>query len=306
MTRKHVLLTGVTGYIGSHLLPLLEKDYFVRCFVRDPSHLPSSLDSQTQSVKGDLIDKESILQAMQGIDVAFYLVHSMQSLKNFTEQDKLAAIHFAEAASDCKVKRIIYLGGLGDGYQNLSSHLKSRQEVGLCLRKYAVGVQVIEFRASIIIGAGSLSFELIRSLCERLPIMITPKWIWNLAQPIAISDVLAYLCKAIEANIGGNPIFEIGGKDQMSYGDIMQEYCRQRHLKRWLISVPVLTPWLSSLWLGLVTPLYARVGRKLIESIRVPTVVQNTSAEEIFQIHPMGVKEAIELALGSVPKRIAP
>jgi uncharacterized protein YbjT (DUF2867 family) len=298
MTQKNILLTGATGYIGSHLLPILEKGcYNVRCFVRDPSHCPISINSQTQIVKGDLLDKESIRHAMQGIDVAFYLVHSMQFLDNFTEQERRAAIHFAEAASACRVKRIIYLGGLGNSQQHLSSHLKSRQEVGLYLRKYAIGVQVIEFRASIIIGAGSLSFELIRSLCERLPVMITPKWIWNLAQPIAISDVLAYLYKAIEADVGGNPIFEIGGKDQMSYGDIMHEYCRQRDLKRWFISVPVLTPWLSSLWLSLVTPIYARVGRKLIESIRVPTVVQNSAAEEIFQVHPMGAKEAIELAL---------
>jgi hypothetical protein len=126
-----------------------------------------------------------------------------------------------------------------------------------------------------------------------------------LAQPIAISDDLAYLCKAIEADVGGNPIFEIGGKDQMSYGDIMREYCRQKHLKRWLISVPVLTPWLSSLWLSLVTPLYARVGRKLIESIRIPTVVQNIAAEEIFQVHPMGVKEAIALAIANEDQELS-
>lgn len=300
MSQKNILLTSATGYIGSHLLSLLEKeDYLIRCFVRDPSHLPRFLHSQIQIVEGDLFNKESILHAMQGVDVAFYFVNTMQHLEDFTEKETLIAMHFAEAASKCKVKRIIYLGVLANSNQSLSSYLKSRQEVGLCLRKYALGVQVIEFRASIIIGAGSLSFELIRSLCERLPIIIAPEWMWNLAQPIATLDVLNYLYKAIEADLGGNPIFEIGGKDQMSYGEIMREYCQQRHLKRWLISVSVLTPWLSHLLLGLATPLCARVGRKLIESIQTPTIVQNTSAEELFQVHPIGVKQAIEWSLAN-------
>ncbi len=307
MNQKTILLTGSTGYIGGRLLHLLEEEenLILHCLVREPLYLHERFNPRTRIFKGDVLDKASIVQAMQGVDVAFYLIHSMGSEKDFIEQDRLAALNFAQAASECKVKRIIYLGGLGDSRYNLSSHLKSRQEVGHYLREQASGVQVLEFRASIIIGSGSLSFELIRSLCERLPVMLTPKWIWTMAQPIAISDILAYLNKAIEIEIKGNQIFEIGGQDQMSYGDIMLEYSRQRHLKRWLIPVPVLTPWLSSLWLGLVTPIYARIGRKLIESLRFPTIVQDRRAEDLFNIHPIGGKEAIKIALANEDREFA-
>jgi hypothetical protein len=169
----------------------------------------------------------------------------------------------------------------------------------------AQGVQVIEFRASIIIGSGSLSFELIRALSERLPIMVTPKWVHTLSQPISIVDVLSYLKKAIDIEVEGNPIFEIGGKDRLSYGDIMQEYCRQRQLRRWMISVPFLTPWLSSLWLGLVTPLYAQIGRKLIESACCPTLVQDDSAKKFFGVNPMGIEESIALSLANEDQEFA-
>ncbi len=298
MDKKTILLTGVTGYIGGRLLKVVEqRDDHVRCLVREPLHLQDRHDPRTQIFKGDVLDKASLLKAMQGVDVAFYLVHSMGSKRDFSQQDRLAAQHFAEVAAECQVKRIIYLGGLGDSQDHLSRHLKSRQEVGTCLREYAKGVQVLEFRASIVIGSGSLSFELIRALCERLPIMITPRWVWTLAQPIAIQDLLTYLSKAIDIEIEGCQIFEVGGKDQVSYGGIMQEYMQQRHLKRWLLPVPVLTPYLSSLWLGLVTPVYARVGRKLIESASFPTVVTDEKAEQLFQVHPMGIKEAIAVAL---------
>ncbi|WP_068468101.1 SDR family oxidoreductase [Candidatus Protochlamydia phocaeensis] len=297
--KKAILLTGATGYIGGRLLKLLEKENNdLRCLVREPHNLAGRLDPRTRLVKGNVLDKDSLLGAMQGIEIAYYLVHSMGADKNFQEQDKQGAIYFAEAASACGVKKIIYLGGLGDSSrQPLSSHLESRQEVGECLRASAQGVQVLEFRASIVIGAGSLSFEMIRALCERLPILITPKWVWTLAQPISIQDVLVYLRKAIDIEMVGHQIFEIGGKDQVSYGGIMMGYIHQRGLHRWLVPVPVLTPRLSSLWLGLVTPLYARVGRKLIESAKYPTVVTDDRAERLFQVHPMGIKEAIALAL---------
>lgn len=210
MTR--ILLTGVTGYIGGRLLKLLEKgEHSVRCLVREPLRMEGRHDPRTEIVQGDLFDQPSLVRAMQGIEVAFYLVHSMGSDSDFTEQDRQAAIHFAEAASACRVKRIIYLGGLGNSQQNLSSHLKSRQEVGRYLRDHAKNVQVFEFRASIVIGSGSLSFEMIRALCERLPVMLTPQWVWTPAQPIAIKDVLAYLSQAIDKPIQGNQVFEVGG-----------------------------------------------------------------------------------------------
>ena len=171
------------------------------------------------------------------------------------------------------VRRIIYLGGLGDQSKALSAHLRSRHEVGAILR--GSGVPVIEFRASIVLGPGSLSFEMIRTLTERLPVMITPRWVSVPAQPIAIQDLLRYLIAGLDHPIEGSRIYEIGGADQVSYGDLIREYARQRGLRRLIIRVPVLTPRLSSLWLGLVTPLYARVGRKLIESIRHPTIVRD-------------------------------
>jgi len=246
-------------------------------------------------VPGDLLDAASLSAAMRGVEAAFYLVHSMGAIGDFEAQDRLAAENFAAAARAAGVRRIIYLGGLGEDQPELSAHLRSRHEVGERLRAH--GVPVIEFRASIIIGSGSLSFEMIRALVERLPVMLTPRWVNVAAQPIAIGDVLAYLCEALTVKTSGHAIFEIGGPDRVSYGDLMREYARQRGLRRWMIPVPFLTPRLSSLWLGLVTPLFARVGRKLIDSIRHPTVVRDDAAAKTFPIHPIATREAIARAL---------
>jgi uncharacterized protein YbjT (DUF2867 family) len=240
---------------------------------------------------------------MEGVHTAYYLVHSMGTAHGFEETDRQAAECFGAAAHNQGVQRIIYLGGLGSRLIKLSPHLRSRQEVGEILRQS--GVPVIEFRASIVLGSGSLSFEMVRALVERLPVMITPRWVTILAQPIAIDDVLQYLRAALDVSIGGSSIFEIGGPDQVSYGELMREYARQRGLHRLMISVPILTPRLSSLWLGLVTPLYARVGRKLIDSIRHPTVVQDDGASRIFAVQPVGVREAIALALRNEDREYA-
>ncbi len=202
------------------------------------------------------------------------------------------------------MQRIIYLGGLGEERDELSAHLRSRHEVGRILR--ASGVPVVEFRASIIIGSGSLSFEMIRALVERLPAMITPRWVSVLAQPIGIEDVLHYLRAALDLELHESRIYEIGGPDRVSYGDLMLEYARQRGLRRFMIPVPVLTPRLSSLWLGLVTPLYARVGRKLIDSICHPTLVADPApAQRDFAIRPIGVREAIARALANEDREFA-
>jgi len=206
---------------------------------------------------------------MEGVHTAYYLVHSMASAGSFEEEDRVASRVFGDAAREAGVRRIIYLGGLGSSSEKLSAHLRSRQEVGEILR--SSGVPVIEFRASIVIGSGSLSFEMIRALVERLPVMIAPRWVSVPAQPIAIADLLNYLLAALDLPPDTSRIFEIGGSDTVSYGGLMREYARQRGLRRLVISVPVLTPRLSSLWLGLVTPLYVQVGRKLIDSIRHPT-----------------------------------
>lgn len=290
--RRLILLTGATGYVGGRLLKSLEAGgYHVRCLARHPEVLEAKVASTTEVFRGDVLETQSLRQAMSQVHTAFYLVHSMGIGKNFEAEDRKAARNFGQAAREASVQRILYLGGLGEDSPRLSPHLRSRHEVGDILRES--GVQVIEFRASVIIGSGSLSFEMIRSLVERLPVMITPRWVSVAAQPIAINDVLDYLMAALDLPVGGNRIFEIGGADQVSYGELMREYARQRRLRRVMIPVPVLTPRLSSLWLGLVTPLYAHVGRFLIDSIRYPSLVHDQSALEVFAIRPKGIREAI-------------
>ena len=234
---------------------------------------------------------------MTGVDTAYYLVHSMGSTESFEEQDRAAAQNFADAAREAGIGRIIYLGGLGHSAEKLSAHLRSRHEVGDILR--STSVPVVEFRASVVIGSGSLSFEMIRALVERLPVMIAPRWVSVAAQPIAIADLISYLLAALDLPLDGNKIFEIGGSDQVSYGGLLKEYATQRGLKRLVISVPFLTPRLSSLWLGLVTPLYVRVGRKLIDSICHATIVEDQTVLEFFKIRPRGFREAIAEALKS-------
>jgi uncharacterized protein YbjT (DUF2867 family) len=256
-----VLLTGATGYVGGRLLESLERSsHPVRCLARTPERLTGRVGEGTQVVAGDCLDPATLPPALAGVETAFYLVHSLGAEGDFAEQDRQAATNFGNAARQAGVKRIIYLGGLGEPGQGLSQHLKSRQETGDVLR--ASGVPVVEFRASIVLGSGSLSFELIRALVERLPVMICPKWVSAKAQPIHIEDVIGYLMAGLDLPPGEGRVFEIGGADVVSYREIMNEYARQRGLRRWMISVPVLTPRLSSLWLGLTTPLYVRPGWK--------------------------------------------
>ncbi|MDE0333307.1 MAG: NAD(P)H-binding protein [Nitrospinae bacterium] len=293
--RKKILLTGATGYIGGLLRRRLEADSrLVRCLARRPEILEPHVAPGTEVVHGDLLKPETLPSAMRGISTACYLVHSMASGGDFARADREAAKGFAHAARTAGVERIVYLGGLGSE-DELSDHLASRQEVGRILRDS--GARTIELRASIIIGAGSLSFEMIRALVERLPVMVTPRWVRTLAQPIAVEDVIDYLVAALDAPAGRSLVLEIGGADRASYGDIMAEYARQRGLRRLMIAVPVLSPRLSSLWLALVTPLYARVGRKLVESLRNETTVGDATASRMFAIRPCGLAEAIRRAL---------
>ncbi|MFN0108384.1 MAG: SDR family oxidoreductase [Blastocatellia bacterium] len=302
--RPTILLAGATGYIGGRLLKSLEKSgHRVRCIARHPAGLRSNAAAETEVVAGDVLDPESLSVALRGVHTAYYLVHSMGSSGDFEIEDRQAAQNFADAARAAGVQKIIYLGGLGDSEEQLSAHLRSRQEVGRILRES--GVSVIEFRASIVIGSGSLSFEMIRTLTERLPVMIAPRWVATPAQPIAIEDLLAYLTEALELPAGQTQIFEIGGTEQASYGEIMKEYARQRGLRRLIIPVPVLTPRLSSLWLGFVTPLYARIGRKLIESLRHPTVLKDQSALRVFKVRPRGFREAIARAIRNEDQELA-
>jgi uncharacterized protein YbjT (DUF2867 family) len=290
-----VLLTGVTGYIGGRLVPVLEASGVrLRCLARRPAALEPRVAPTTEVVAGDLFDRASLDRALAGIDVAYYLVHSMGALGDYLEKDRVAARHFGEAARRAGVRRIVYLGGLAAG-DTLSKHLRSRIETGQVLRDS--GVPVVEFRASVVVGSGSLSFELIRALVERLPVMICPRWVSTLAQPIGIDDLLAYLVAALHLPDGESRTFEIGGADQASYGDLMREYARQRGLKRLMMSVPFLTPRLSSLWLGLVTPVYARVGRELIAGLKNRSVVTDPAALSVFPTRPVGLREAIARAI---------
>jgi uncharacterized protein YbjT (DUF2867 family) len=293
-----VLVTGGTGYVGSRLIAALEsRGVPVRALARRPEALRTRVAPHTEVVAGDALDRASLVRPLDGVHTAYYLVHSMGATADFADLDRQAATNFSLAARAAGVRRIVYLGGLGDGADDLSPHLRSRHETGVLLRKG--GVSVVELRASIIIGSGSLSYEMIRALVERLPVMICPRWVDIDAQPIAIDDVIAYLTAALDLPDERAGVFEIGGPDVVSYGDIMREYARQRGLRRLLIPVPLLTPHLSSLWLGLVTPLYARVGRKLIDGLRNATVVRSARALETFPIRPRGLRDAIARAIAS-------
>jgi uncharacterized protein YbjT (DUF2867 family) len=295
-SRHKILLSGATGYIGGELLSQLERSgYRVRCMVRHPDAFVRNAGSEAEAVYGDVTDSVSLEQPLKGIDIAYYLVHSMASSKRFDALDRQGAMNFAAAARKAGVRKIIYLGGLGETREALSNHLRSRQEVGEILRNS--GIPVLEFRSSIVIGCGSFSFEMIRALVERLPVMITPRWVRIPTQPIAISDLLAYLKLALETEILESRVIEIGGAERTTYGKLMREYARQRGLKRVMIPVPFLTPKLSSLWLALVTPYYAHIGRKLIEGLLNSTIIRDDSAQKIFPVQPIGLAEAIRRAL---------
>jgi uncharacterized protein YbjT (DUF2867 family) len=303
ITDGRVLLTGATGYVGGRLLTaLVAAGHDVRCLARRPEALQHRAGPRVEVVAGDVQDPSSLDRALAGCPAAYYLVHSMGVAGGFEEADRRAAASFGQAARAGGVRRIIYLGGLGAG-TDLSPHLASRQEVGRILADS--GVPTLEFRASIVIGSGSLSFEMIRALVERLPIMITPRWVRTRAQPIAIEDLIAYLLAGLVLPLPGSRILEIGGADVVSYEGLMREYARQRGLRRLIVPVPVLSPTLSSRWLGLVTPLYARVGRKLIDSLRHPTVVTDDSARRVFAVRPRGFREAIARALANEDREIA-
>ena len=291
-----VLVTGATGYIGGRLLRRLEEGgRRVRCLVRNPRRLAGKTAPSTEVVEGDSLDEAALDRALAGVDTAYYLIHSMAAGSDFARVDERAADLFGRAAARAGVARIVYLGGLSDDTSPLSTHLESRAHTGDVLR--ASGVPVIEFRASIVIGAGSLSFEMIRALVERLPVMVCPRWVATLTQPIAIDDVLAYLVAVLDLAGSESRIFDIGGPEVVSYGDMMREYARQRGLRRLLLPVPLLTPHLSGLWLALVTPAQARVGRMLVEGLRNSTVVRSNAARETFDVEPRPLAVALAEAI---------
>ena len=293
-----ILITGATGYVGGRLVPrLLAAGHVVRCMVRDPARLQGrAWINQVEAVAGDVLDAGTLAPALAGIDVAYYLVHSMGGGRNFHERDALAARTFGAAARAAGVQRLVYLGALGDPDTHLSEHLRSRQQTGDALRES--GLPVTEFRAAVIVGAGSLSFEMIRYLAERLPIMICPSWVYTRIQPIAIRNVLDYLVVALDVAESAGQVIEIGGANVISYGEMMTGYARLRGLRRLLVPVPVLTPRLSSYWVHLVTPIPTAIARPLVEGLRNEVVVRDRRAETLFpDIRPMGYDEAVSAAL---------
>jgi len=290
-----ILLTGASGYIGGRLRRALEADgRRLRCLARRPEYLRPRVAERTEVVAGDVLRPETLLPALQDVHTAYYLIHSMASSRDYTANDRRGAEAFARAAREAGVRRIVYLGGLGEG-ERLSRHLASRQEVVRILRQS--GVPTVEFRASIVIGSGSLSFELVRALVEKLPAMVTPSWVDSPTQPIGIEDLVSYLVAALDRRETASVVYEIGGPDRVSYGDLMREYARLRGLRRVMMPVPMLTPRLSSLWLALVSPVYAQVGRELIEGVRNPTVVRDERALRDFRIRPRGIREVLARAL---------
>lgn len=300
--KPQVLLTGVTGYIGGRLLHALKAEgYPVRCLVRHKCDAAG-----VECMSGDVLDKPSLKLALKGVHTAFYFVHTIGSQSDSEDLDRTLASNFGLAAAACGVKKLIYLGGLGDSFTRPSNYLKRRQEVGHVLRNSAQGVQVIELRASMVVGSGSLSFEMIRSLAEGFPLQMAPRWFWIRSQPISVEDLIRYLIEAMRVSIDGNPIFEIGGRDKVSYADLFHEYARQRGLKRLLIRVPFESPRLSSWWISLATPLYARVSKKLSESALSATVVHDPLALRLFKIEPMGLSKTVQRALINEGNEFAP
>jgi uncharacterized protein YbjT (DUF2867 family) len=298
---QKILVTGATGYVGGRLVPrLIEAGYRVCCLVRDPSRLQGrEWVNQVEVTRGDVLSPASLADAMDGVSVVYYLVHSLGKGANFAELDIAAARNCSAAAKAAGVERIIYLGGLGDSAADLSPHLRSRHETGLALRE--PGVPVTEFRAAVIVGSGSLSFEMIRYLSERLPVMICPTWVYTRIQPIAIRNVIDYLMAAIECRDSLGRVIEIGGRDVLTYAEMMTRYARVRGLKRLLIAVPVLTPKLSSYWVHLITPIPASIARPLIKGLFNEVVVHDDIAHRLFpEISPLDYETAVRLAFGKI------
>lgn len=301
-----ILISGATGYIGRLLIKKLAQNpaFHLRCTARNPEALAPHIPNSIPIVKADFSHDTDTSNVFEGIDTAYFLIHALGEKKGFEKIEETMAKNFAAGAKKAGVKKIIYLGGLvNTRYKGLSGHMTSRLQVGNILRES--GIPVIAFRASIILGPGSLSFELIRALVERLPVMIIPKWVRVKAQPIFVHDVISYLEQALDLNTTKNRVYEIGGTSVVSYLDLMKAYANARQLKRLFIPVPLLTPFLSSLWLGLVTPIYARIGRKLIQSITVPTTVTDTSAQDEFVVPLQDVESAIHNCLHNEDTEIA-
>lgn len=309
---RNILLTGATGYIGGRLAPvLLQRGYRLKCVVRSARKLDERdwvSDPAVEVIQADIRDQHAVREVAQTCDAAFYLIHSMEAgSHDFEQRDRLLAKSFADATADTRIARIVYLGGLGELGTGLSDHLRSRREVEDLLRTSGVPVTVL--RAAMILGSGSASFEILRYLVERLPIMLTPRWVRTRSQPISVIDVLAYLADSLELEAPGDQCFEIGGPEVLTYRALMTHMTEALQLRRRIvIPLPVLTPKLSSLWIGLVTPVSPAIARPLAEGLRNEVIVNDTSAQHVMPRTTIAPRDAIERALdrtraGVVPTR---
>ncbi len=298
---KLILLTGATGYVGGRLAPrLLGAGHRVRCLVRDASRLYGRpWCAHVEIIEGNALNPETLDAALKDVSVAYYLIHGMQGNKADAERDMTAAQNFAEAAESAAIERIIYLGELVDPTANLSPYLRSRHETGSILRRGRV--PVTEFRAGMIVGSGSILFEMIRYLVEREPLLVCPAWFYSTAQPIAIRDVLSYVIAALETDESIGKLIEIGGPTRLTYAEMLLEYAKERNLQRVLVHTPFNLPRLSAYWVHMVTPIHWRFILPQIEGLRAHLVVHDDDAKKIFpQINPIDVQTAIHLALGRV------
>jgi len=299
------LVTGATGYIGGRLTPvLLEYGYDVRVLARNPDKLADVEWRDRVTVeRGDFGDTESLIAAFDGVDVVYYLVHSMGTSKDFVEEEARSARNVVAAAQKTGVKRLVYLSGLHPSGVELSPHLRSRTTVGDILLDS--GIETVVLQAGIVVGSGSASFEMMRHITNRLPAMTTPKWVHNKIQPIAIDDVLHYLAEAAKADMPTSRTWDIGGPDALEYGEAMQVYAEVAGLRRRIIiAVPFLTPTIASLWIGLVTPMPPGLARPLIESLEVDAVMDEHDIDAIIGPPPggrTGYRDAVAKAMKHGP-----
>jgi len=300
---KLILVTGATGYVGGRLVPrLLEAGQRVRCLVRDPARLEGRpWRAQVEVVGGDALDQRLLTDALRGVSIAYYLMHGLQGGRINAERDLFVARNFAAAADEAGIERIIYLGELVDPVANLSPYLRSRHETGYLLRYSKV--PVTELRAGMIVGSGSVLFEMIRFIAERQPVFICPAWYFSEAQPIGIRDVLSYLIAALDEPESVNRVIELGGPTRLTYADMLLEYARERGLKRRIIRTPFHAPHLSAYWVHMLTPIHWRVVEPLIEGLRARLIVRDDAARKIFpRIQPMDFRTAVRLALNRVQR----
>ena len=293
-----ILLTGATGYIGKRLLPILvAKGHHVVCCVRDKNRffVPTEYRNQVEVVEIDFLKKESLLKIPESIDAAYYLIHSMSSsIANYDELERISAENFVERANQTQVKQVIYLSGIVND-QSLSKHLSSRKRVETILSTGNFAATTL--RAGIIVGSGSASFEIIRDLVNKLPVMVTPKWLNTKCQPIAINDVLEFLSKSLLNPVTYNQSFDIGGPDILTYKEMLLGFAKAKKLKRWIFTVPVMTPKLSSYWLYFVTATSYKLATALVSSMKVEVVCKDTRINELLAVTPMTYEMALSKAL---------